>query len=77
MKTVCVGSEWLHLWCHDLAGRILSVSVVAAASTDDKIRLLVDVGVVGVEILSVVVVKRSRLSIVLHHDLAEGADVLA
>jgi hypothetical protein len=50
--------------------------VVAATSTDNEIRLLIDVCVVRVEVLTVVVVEHSWLSVVLHHDLAEVAHVL-
>ena len=70
-------SELLHSCILDLSRWILNVSVIAATGTDDQVGFLVDVGVVRVEVLSVVVVKDSWLSIVLHHDLAEGAHILA
>ena len=53
------------------------MSVVAAASADNQVCLLVDVGVVRVEVLAVVVVEHSWLTVVLPHDLAEGAYILA
>ena len=53
------------------------MSIITSTSSHDEVRFLVDVGMVGVEVLAVVVVEHSWLSIVLHHDLAEGTDVFA
>jgi hypothetical protein len=53
------------------------MSIITSTSSDDEVRFLVDVGIVGVEVLAVVVVEHSWLSIVLHHDLAVGTDVFA
>ena len=70
-------SEWFHLGSLNLSRCILLVSIVATPSADNKVRLLVDVSIVGIEVLTVVIVEHSWFSIVLHHDLAEGAHILA
>ena len=69
-------SEWLHLWCFDSAVLVGLVGVVAATCTNDQVGLLVDVGVVRVEVLPVVVVEYAWAPVVLHQDLDEGSHFL-
>ena len=53
----------------------LLVGVVAIFSANDKVSFLIDIVVMGVEVLVVVVVKYTWGSVVLHHDLNVGLDV--
>ena len=73
----CLLSVWLHFWSLDNTVNVGGVGIVAAASTYDQVCLLVDVGVVRVEVLAIVVVEDPWLPIVLHHNLAEGTHILA
>ena len=52
------------------------MSVLARAVSNNKVSLLVDVFIVGVEVLALVVVEHAGSPIVLHDDLGKRAHIL-
>ena len=68
-------SVWFHLWSFDLSILVFTMSVAASTSANDKISLLIDIGVVRVEVLVVVIVEHTWLPVVFHHDLSESAHI--
>ena len=80
MKTTSLQGAALSVWSSVLAGVnlvvfVVHVSIVTLAWSQHDVGLLVDIGIVRVEVLAIVVVEDAWFSVVLTQNVHEGPHV--